>query len=166
MSGNEKKILGVMSACHSVNHLFFESLGPLLPFIIPAFNLNYTQAGRLGFTYYLVYGIFNYPSGHWADRYGRKRMIFLFLIISSVATLLMAFSHSFWQLLIFCGLAGLGGGLYHASGTSLVSDVFPAQRRGFALGIHGSGGALGILLTFILGGGIASLFGWRPLDSN
>jgi len=150
-----------MSACHSVNHLFFESLGPLLPFIISAFNLNYTQAGRLGFTYYLVYGIFNFPSGHWADRYGRKRMIFLFLIISSVATLLMAFSHSFWQLLIFCGLAGLGGGLYHASGTSLVSDVFPAQRRGFALGIHGSGGALGILLTFILGGGIASLFGWR-----
>jgi|GEM_PF-3304819 len=161
MSGNEKKILGVMSACHSVNHLFFESLGPLLPFIIPAFNLNYTQAGKLGFTYYLVYGIFNFPSGHWADRYGRKRMIFLFLLISSVATLLMALSNSFWQLLIFCGLAGLGGGLYHASGTSLVSDVFPIQRRGFALGIHGSGGALGILLTFILGGGIASLFGWR-----
>ena len=92
MPENEKKILGVMSACHAVNHLFFESLGPLLPFIIPAFHLTYTQAGRLGFTYYMVYGIFNFPSGHWADRYGRKKMVFLFLLVSSMATLLMALS--------------------------------------------------------------------------
>jgi fucose permease len=75
MSGDEKKILAVTSACHSVNHLFFESLGPLLPFIIPAFHLTYTQAGRLGFTYYLIYGIFNYPSGHRVDGYGQKRML-------------------------------------------------------------------------------------------
>ncbi len=161
MPENEKKILAVTSACHAVNHLFSESLGPLLPFIIPAFHLTYTQAGRLGFTYYLVYGIFNFPSGHWADRYGRKKMIFSFLLVSSMATLLMALSRSFVGLLLFCGLAGLGGGLYHASGTSLVSDVFPVQRRGFALGIHGAGSSAGILLTFILGGGIASLFGWR-----
>lgn len=87
---DEKKTLSMAPACHSVNHLFFKSLGPLLPFIIPTFNLIYTQAGRLGLTYYIVYGISNSPSGHWADRYGRKRMIFLFLFISSMATLLMA----------------------------------------------------------------------------
>ena len=39
--------------------------------------------------------------------------------------------------------------------------MFPVQRRGFALGIHGAGSSGGILLTFVLGGGIASLFGWR-----
>jgi fucose permease len=75
MPGNEKKILAVTSACHSVNYLFFESLGQFLPFIIPTFNLSYTQAGRLEFTYYLIYGIFNYPSGHRVDGYGQKRIL-------------------------------------------------------------------------------------------
>jgi MFS family permease len=161
MLSREKKILGGLSACHAVNHLFFESLGPLLPFIIPTFNLTYTQAGRLGLVYYISYGMSSYPAGHWADRYGRKMMIFLFLLISSMATLLMGFCYSFWQLILFCGLAGVGGGLYHPSGTSLVSEVVPIARRGMALGIHGSGGSMGILLTFVLGGGTASLFGWR-----
>ncbi len=158
---DDRKNLWVMSGCHSVNHLFFESLGPLLPFIIPSFHLSYAQAGRLGFAYYLAYGIFNYPAGYWADRFGRKKVIFTFLVLSSVASLLMAFSNSYYQL-IFCLIAaGIGGGLYHPPGTSLVSDAFPANRRGYALGIHGSGGSVGILLTFLIGGGLASYFGWR-----
>lgn len=161
MAGSEKRILGAASACHSANHLFFESLGPLLSFIIPAFHLNYTQAGRLGFAYYLFYGMFNYPAGHWSDRYGRKRMIILFLLISSAATLLMAFSRSFWQLLLCCALAGLGGGLYHPPGTSMVSDAVPSERRGRALGIHGSGGSFGTLLAFVVGGSAAAFFNWR-----
>lgn len=77
----------------------------------PRVSFDLHPAKKVGFyLYYLVYGIFNYPSGHWADRYGRKRMIFLFLLILSIAIFLMALSHSFWQLLLFCGLAGLGGG--------------------------------------------------------
>jgi MFS family permease len=160
-SDREGLILGAAAACHGANHLFFESLGPLLPFLIPAFGLSYTQAGRLGFVYYLLYGLFNYPAGHWADRYGRKRMIFLFLAVSSGATLLMAFSRTFWQLLLCCALAGVGGGLYHPPGTSMVSDAFPVERRGRALGIHGSGGSFGTFLAFVAGGGIAALSGWR-----
>ena len=158
---SENKVVGACAACHSVNHLFFESLGPLLPFIIPAFGLSYTEAGRLGFIYYLFYGLSNYPSGHWADRYGRKKMILLFLLLSSGATLLMAFSRSHWQLLLFAGLAGAGGGLYHPPGTAMVSDVVPEARRGRALGVHGSGGSFGTLLAFLIGGGAAAFFGWR-----
>lgn len=161
MHASENRIVGACAACHSVNHLFFESLGPLLPFVIPAFNLSYTEAGRLGFVYYLFYGLSNYPSGHWADRYGRRKIILLFLLISSGATLLMAFSRSLWQLLLCAGLAGAGGGLYHPPGTAMVSDVVPATRRGLALGVHGSGGSFGTLLAFLVGGGAAAFFGWR-----
>jgi MFS family permease len=158
---SENKVVGACAACHSVNHLFFESLGPLLPFLIPAFGLNYTEAGRIGFVYYLFYGLSNYPSGHWADRYGRKKMILLFLLLSSGATLLMAFSRSLWHLLLCAGLAGAGGGLYHPPGTAMVSDVVPAPRRGMALGVHGSGGSFGTLLAFLIGGGTAAFFDWR-----
>jgi MFS family permease len=125
MSGGEKKILSVTSACHSVNHLFFKWLGPLLPFIIPAFNLTYTQGRKIGI--YLLFNLWyiNFASGHWADRYGRRRMIFSFLLISSMAALLMAISHSFWLLLLLCGLAGVGGGLYHALAVGFISMINP-----------------------------------------
>ncbi len=161
MRHNENKILGAAAACHSVNHLFFESLGPMLPFMIPAFRLSYTEAGRLGFAYYLLYGLFNYPAGHLSDRFGRRKVIILFLLVSSGATLLMAFTRSYWQLLLCCAAAGLGGGLYHPPGTSMVSDAVPLERRGRALGIHGSGGSLGTLLAFVVGGSAAAFFDWR-----
>jgi len=141
--------------------MFFESLGPLLPFLIAAFKLNYSQAGQLGFIYSLSYGLFNYPSGHWCDKYGRRIFILLFLLISSLATFLMAFSFSFTCLFILCALAGIGGGLYHPPGTALVSDNFPKNKRGMALGFHASGGALGILLSFLVGGVLASRYNWK-----
>jgi MFS family permease len=141
--------------------MFFESLAPLLPFLIVAFNLNHVQAGQLGFVYYLVYGLLNYPSGHWCDRFGRKFFIMLFLLIASAATMLMAFAPSYICLLLLCALAGLGGGLYHPPGTALISDHFERSQRGGALGFHASGGALGILLAFVMVGGIASVWNWK-----
>lgn len=157
----KKRILLLTSASHCANHMFFESLAPLLPFLIIAFDLNHVQAGRLGFVYYLVYGLLNYPSGHWSDRLGRRTFIMLFLLISSGATALMAFAPSYIYLLILCGLAGLGGGLYHPPGTALISDHFKKNERGGALGIHASGGALGILLAFVVVGGIATVLDWK-----
>jgi len=63
--------------------------------------------------------------------------------------------------LLLCGLAGFGGGLYHPPGTALISDSFKKSERGAALGAHASGGALGILLAFLVVGGIASQWNWK-----
>jgi MFS family permease len=157
----EKRILGLTFASHCANHMFFESLGPLLPFLILAFDLSHAEAGRLGFAYFLVYGLSNYPAGFLCDRYGRRVFILLFLLISSGATALMAFSSSYVHLLLLCGAAGFGGGLYHAPATALITDHFAERRRGAALGAHASGGALGILLTFVIVGSIASHWTWQ-----
>lgn len=157
----KNRVLLVTSASHCVNHMFFDSLGPLLPFLIMAFDLNHVQAGRLGLVYFLIYGLSSYPSGHWCDKYGRRIFILFFLIIASSATILMAYSSSYFQLLLLCGLAGFGGGLYHPSGTALISDSFPRRERGRALGAHASGGSLGVLLAFTVVGGIASHWNWK-----
>jgi MFS family permease len=141
--------------------MFWESLGPLLPFLIVAFDLSHTQAGRLGFVSSLVYGLLNYPSGHLSDKYGKRLLILLFLLISSGATLLMVFSTSYLQLFFLFAIAGFGGGLYHPPGTALLSNSFPRKTRGRALGFHASGGALGILLGFAVVGGVATYWNWK-----
>ena len=156
-----KKVLVLTTACHTANHMFFESLGPLLPFLIVALSLSHAEAGRLGLIYYLVYGLFNYPSGHWSDRHGRRFFIMLFLLIASGSTLLMVFSNSYIQILILCGLAGLGGGLYHPAGTALLSENVAREERGRKLGIHAAGSSVGIIISYIIIGGVASYFNWK-----
>ncbi len=141
--------------------MFSESLGPLLPFIIVAFNLTHTQAGRLGLIASLAYGVMNYPSGHWSDKYGKRIFILLSLILASAATLLMVFSTGYPQLLLLFGLSGFGGGLYHPPGTALLSTTFSKDTRGGVLGFHASGGALGILLAFVVVGGVATHWNWK-----
>jgi MFS family permease len=141
--------------------MFWESLGPLLPFLILAFDLNHTDAGRLGFVSSVVYGLLNYPSGHLSDKYGKRLLILLFLLLSSGATLLMVFSVSYLQLIFLFGVAGLGGGLYHPPGTALLSNAFPKKTRGRALGLHASGGSFGILLAFAVIGGVATYWSWK-----
>jgi len=156
-----KSILLLTSAAHCVNHMFWESVGPLLPFLIVAFDLTHTQAGKLGFVYSITYGLLNYPAGHWSDRYGRRIFILLFLIVASSATLMIAFSKTHTQLFFFFALAGIGGGLYHPPGTALLSNAYPENMRGRAMGLHASGGAFGIVLAYAIIGGIASVWNWK-----
>ncbi len=157
----KRKILFITTASHGVNHMFWESFGPLLPFLICAFDLTHTQAGQLGFVFTLFYGIMNLPTGYWSDRYGKRLFIFLFLVISSVAMLFLIFSGNFNHLIIFFCLAGFGGGFYHASGTALLANVYPQKERGKALGIHASGASIGILATYLIIGTVATSLGWE-----
>ena len=156
-----RSILFLTSAAHCVNHMFWESVGPLLPFLIVAFDLTHTQAGKLGFVYSITYGLLNYPAGHWSDRYGRRIFILLFLLVASSATFMIALSKTHTQLFFLFAIAGIGGGLYHPPGTALLSNAYPENMRGRAMGLHASGGAVGIVLAYAIIGGVASIWNWK-----
>jgi sugar phosphate permease len=144
------KILSLTTACHGVNHMFWEAIGPLMPFLIMAYSLNHTQAGQLGLVYILVYGLMNYPAGYLSDKWGKRIFILLFLSISALSFLLIVVSQTYWQLLLIFAVAGFGGGLYHPPGTALLSNAFSSKLRGRSLGFHASGGAMGILLAYLI----------------
>lgn len=155
------KILFLTTSCHGVNHMFWEAIGPLMPFLIMAYDLNYTQAGQLGLVFTFVYGLMNYPSGHLSDRWGKRIFLVLFLLLSSLSFLMIIFSSSFWQLFVVFALAGFSGGLYHPSGTAMLSNAFSIKMRGRSLGFHASGGALGILTAYVIVSGFSKYSNWR-----
>jgi MFS family permease len=155
------KILFLTTACHGVNHMFWEAIGPLMPFLIMTYSLNHTQAGQLGLVYILVYGLMNYPSGYMSDKWGKRIFILLFLLISSLSFAMIVFSKMYWQLLLIFAAAGFGGGLYHPSGTAMLSNAFPARLRGRSLGLHASGGAMGILLAYLIVSAFSKTADWK-----
>src|SRR5438105_3589368 len=70
-----------------------------------------------------------------ADRYGRTRSLMASIAVYSVFTAACGFSHTIVQLAVFRVLLGLGMGGVWASCVALVSETWPAEHRGKALGL-------------------------------
>ena len=98
-----------------------------------------------------------------ADRIGRKRALMLTVLLFSVCSGLSGLAQNLVQLAVARTLLGLGMGGEWASGALLVSETWPAQHRGKAIGIMQSGWALGYILAAIAGATILPAYGWRVM---
>lgn len=125
-------------------------------------GLSDAQLGLLsGFTFALVYITAGIPIAWWADRGNRRNIIALALTVWSGMTAVSGLAQNYTHLL----LARVGVGLGEAGGSppahSMISDYYPPERRGFAMGIYSSGLHFGVLLGLLIGGLITQYFGWR-----
>jgi len=78
------------------------------------------------------------------------------------ASLLVAgLSQSLAQLLAAISAARIGASPQHPVGNALLSDLFPAERRGFAISAHISGGNVGTILVPFIGGALLLSVGWQ-----
>jgi MFS family permease len=101
--------------------------------------------------------------GFVADRVGRTRALMATILAFSLCSLGAATSQDLVQLIAWRTLLGLGMGGEWASGAVLVSETWPAEHRGKAIGIMQSGWALGYILAAVAAGLILPRFGWRWL---
>jgi MFS family permease len=98
-----------------------------------------------------------------ADRWGRTRALSLSILIYSVFTALCGAAQDVVQLAIFRVLLGLGMGGEWASGATLVSETWPAEHRGKALGLMQSCWAIGYGAAAIVVAIVLPRFGWRAV---
>ena len=100
-----------------------------------------------------------------ADRWGRTRALMLSVLIYSVFTAACGFAQTAVQLAIFRIFLGIGMGGEWASGAALVSETWPAQHRGKALGVMQSSWAIGYALAAIVNWLVQDVAGldWRAV---
>jgi MFS family permease len=98
-----------------------------------------------------------------ADRFGRTRALMASVLIYSVATAACGFATSIMQLAIFRVILGFGMGGEWASGAALVSETWPDQHRGKALGLMQSAWAIGYAAAAIVTWLILPRGGWRAV---
>lgn len=70
-------------------------------------------------------------------------------------------SQSVTQLLAAISAARIGSSPQHPVGNALLSDLYPAERRGFAISAHISGGNVGTVLVPFVGGALLLAIGWQ-----
>ena len=137
-------------------------LSILFPEIKAEFGLSDTQLGLLGgLSFALFYAVLGLPIARLADRYSRKIIIALSLVVFSLMTLLSSWAAGFISLLILRVGVGIGEAGVNPASHSIIADYFPAQRRAFAMSILMLGASVGMMLGFAGGGAIAQEYGWR-----
>ncbi|ATW27754.1 MFS transporter [Candidatus Formimonas warabiya] len=137
----------------------------LITFIATALNaawhLSPTQMGSLlsiGLVGMLVGAIL---SGTIADRWGRKAVFQITMLIFSVFSLACALAPNYTLLLVFRFLVGVGLGGETPVVTSLLSEFIPAKRRGNLQGLLNSFWAVGWLAAALISYFIIPTLGWR-----
>lgn len=157
-----KYLIPQFALAHFSYHVCTGVLIPLLPLMRESLGLSYFQSGLLVSCYSISYGIGQVPMAIIADRFSRRLIIIWGLISVSLAGMGVSLTNTFWQMMPFFIAMGLLGATYHAPATSFISQLFPPDKRGGALGLHNTGGAASFLFTPAMALGIAYVFHtWR-----
>lgn len=154
--------LAVLTAILAVNQLDRNILAITLNAISLEFSLTDTQLGLLsGIFFAAVYVLFGFPVARLAARGNRRNIIAGSVAVWSTLTIAMAGAQNFTQL----ALARLGVGIGEAGGVvpshSMISDLYPPEKRASAMATFVTGAHIGILLAFLIGGIAGQAFGWR-----
>jgi MFS family permease len=128
-----------------------------------AFDFDKGTAGLLATVTLITSAVGGLLFGVLADRIGRTRALMATILIFSFCSAGAATAQDLFQLIVWRSLLGLGMGGEWASGAVLVSETWPAEHRGKAIGIMQSGWALGYILAALLSAAILPTLGWRWL---
>lgn len=154
--------LALLTLSYAACHLDRNIITILLPAIKAEFQVSDAALGILtGLTFAVFYGGFGIPLGYVADRANRRHLLGASLTLFSGLTLLSGFVTSFPQLVMARIGIGIGEGGAVPTAQSIIADLFPPQRRAFALGVYSTGLSIGALLGLGIGGVISKLYGWR-----
>jgi len=99
--------------------------------------------------------------GRLGDIIGKTRIFHFGIVIFTIGSLLCGISNSFILLIIARAIQGIGAAGAMATNQGIITQVFPNNERGKALGISGTFVALGSMAGPPLGGLIVDSFNWK-----
>ncbi len=154
--------LAMLFVIYVVNFIDRSILGILLESIKKEFQPSDTALGVLsGLAFAVVYSTLGLPIARWADRGSRKTIISLSLFAWSGMTALCGMATTFGQLVAARIGVGIGEAGCSPPAHSMISDLFPPERRGRAFGIYALGIPVGASIGVLIGGWVKELYDWR-----
>ena len=130
------------------------SLNVALPTIVRELDATSSELQWMVDAYALVFAGLLLPFGALGDRFGRKGMLQLGLVIFATGALVAVFSTEPWHLIATRSVMGVGAAMIMPATLSIITNVFPPQERSKAIaiwaGFAGAGAAVGPLISGFL----------------
>ncbi|WP_343658026.1 MFS transporter [Chryseobacterium sp.] len=164
-TGTQVSMLAVYILSLATFIVFFQGfmVAPLLPLLSEQFGTSARHVSFIEPAYLLGYGLFTLVYAPLSDRFGRFRIVAFCLIIFSLLTLLTAFVRGVDQMIFLRLLTGIGAAGIAPTTISWISDGYPYEKRGHALGIFFGNMAGGTAFGSSAGALITSVIGWQWL---
>ena len=118
------------------------------------FEISFIQ----GWGFVLAYIIFSIPFGRIVDKVNRVRVLIGGIVIWSVATAACGFSKNSWQLVLSRSGVGAGEAALTPASWSIISDLFPVEKRSFPMSIYLMGPYIGQGLSLLFGAQILRIY--------
>ncbi|MFI0423551.1 DHA2 family efflux MFS transporter permease subunit [Spongiactinospora sp. 9N601] len=132
-----------------------------IPSMVSGLGASVDEILWIGSSYLLAYAVLLVTSGRLGDLYGQKRLFVTGLLLFTAASAACGAAQSPGQLVAARVVQGVGAALLTPQSLALISRIFPADRRGRALGVWGSMVGLAAAAGPTAGGLLISTLGWR-----
>lgn len=112
-------------------------------------------------TAYAIANVIIVPLTSWlSQQFGRRNYFAVSIVIFTVASFLCGNATNIWELVFFRFIQGLGGGALLVTSQTIITEVYPPEKRGMAQALYGMGVIVGPTLGPPLGGYIVDHFSW------
>src|SRR4051794_30384474 len=156
---------GMITACAigaTVLQLLDQTIANVaLPYMQGSFSSSFDEITWVLTSYITASAIMTAPVGWMADRFGRKPLYVSCILGFTAASMLCGVAQSLGQMVIFRVLQGMFGAALVPLSQATLLDIYPPERRGFAMAIWGVGVMLGPIMGPTVGGWLTETYSWR-----
>src|SRR6478735_9031144 len=131
-----------------------------LPSIATSFNVSLSQLEWVVVGYALSFATFMLTGGKLADRYGRRKLFVIGLVIFTGASLACGLAPSVGFLIGARVVQGVGGAIMNPATLSIITATFPPRQRGMAIGIWAGVSAMALAIGPLVGGILTEYVDW------
>lgn len=143
----------VLTLAHIISFLDRQVLALLVEPIKRDLAISDTQMSLLlGLAFAIFYTVMAIPIGWLADRKSRVKIIIVGITAWCAMTATCGLARNYWQLFLARIGVGVGEATLSPSALSILSDYFPREKRGAAIGFYNMGVSVGAGIAFIVGG--------------
>jgi multidrug resistance protein len=136
-------------------------VSPILPQYGQSFGVSITMVGFIITIYGIARIIFDIPTANLTERFGRRPVLIAGPLIQALGSFACGMAGSYWQLIIFRFIQGVGSATLTTSAMIMLADISSPENRGRIMSFYQGSMLLGSGLGPTLGGFAAEYFGLR-----
>ena len=159
----ERAALVVSALAGFLTPFMGSAMNVALPSVAAEFSMKAVSLSWVATAYILAAAMFMVPFGRLADIHGRKRVFVAGVVVYTAASALAALAFSAASLIAFRALQGFGAAMMLGPSMAILISIFPAGKRGHAIGINTAAVYIGLSMGPVLGGFLTQNLGWRSI---